>query len=525
MIAAVTDSANVSDAWIGRVIDGRYRVTEPLGEGGMGAVFVAEHLTLHKQVAVKTIRPEFAANSQAEARFAREALATATLDHPHVVSAIDYGRLPDGGAYLVTALVRGESLGTRLRRGALTAAETCELGAQVADALAAAHAAGIVHRDLKPDNILLERRHDGALHAKVVDFGIARVSGGGAVVDAAAQPITRLGAVIGTPGYMAPEQATGGTVDFRVDLYALGVILWECCVGQPLWDSNSASQSLIAQLTRSPPALTPDLAPPRLAQLVAQLLARAPGDRPATALAARDALRSLGRAGERVNASTQAPASERPGTERRTTLGDQAASPSRSRPLVWLGVAGLLAAVLVLARGGEDGAGAEAKDEVNEVVAKDEAVKGTGPKVGTVKVGPVAGKVPMKAARRGELPSRRDLLAALPDNYVEHGRALLLSTDRDERAAAGKAIAAAEGTDRAKIPAYFHQIAAFEAAGDCPAKQGILREIEAADDLRVLWALRNLQELPRDGCRGRDCLACLRADLDRVAKQFEAAIE
>src|SRR5690606_18296792 len=142
-----------------------YRIVELLGEGGMGAVYVAEHLKLHKQVAIKTIRAEFAADSQAEARFTREALATASLDHPHVASAIDYGHLEEGGAYLVIQLVRGHSLTKQIGRGPLPWLQACQLGAQVADALTAAHALGIVHRDLKPDNILLEPRDDGSFHA------------------------------------------------------------------------------------------------------------------------------------------------------------------------------------------------------------------------------------------------------------------------------------------------------------------------------------------------------------------------
>src|SRR5690606_35694773 len=145
------DSATdaLAAAWIGRVIDDRYKIVEVLGEGGMGAVFVAEQLRLRKQVAFKTIRAEFAAHSQAEARFTREALATGRLDHPHVASAIDYGPLPEGGAYLVTQLVRGETLTKRLEAGPLAWPQVCLLGSQIADALAAAHALGIIHRDLK----------------------------------------------------------------------------------------------------------------------------------------------------------------------------------------------------------------------------------------------------------------------------------------------------------------------------------------------------------------------------------------
>jgi serine/threonine protein kinase len=231
IIAAVADQ----DAWIGRELDGRYRVVELLGEGGMGSVYIAEHRTLRKQVAVKTIRPEFAVNRQAEARFTREAMATGKLDHPHVVSAIDYGRLPDGSAYLVTALVRGESLGRRLARAA---EDGGGVPARVAGGRRAGRGARGGDRAPRPQagqhparapRRRVAAREGGRLRGRAHD----RVDAGGE----AALPITRLGAVIGTPGYMAPEQATGGTIDARVDLYALGVILWECCTGQPLWDT------------------------------------------------------------------------------------------------------------------------------------------------------------------------------------------------------------------------------------------------------------------------------------------------
>nr|WP_276600646.1 serine/threonine-protein kinase [Nannocystis sp. ILAH1] len=284
--------------WIGRIIDGRYRIVELLGEGGMGAVYVAEHLKLHKHVALKTIRAQFAANSQAEARFTREALATARLDHPHVVSAIDYGHLPEGGAYLVIQLVRGHSLTKRIEQGPLTWQQACKLGAQIADALAAAHGLGIIHRDLKPDNILLEPREGDEFHARVLDFGIARVSGGegtGTIADISL-PITRMGAVVGTPGYMAPEQAVGEKVDVRADLYALGVILWEACTGRYLWDAESLTDLFAAQLSQPAPHLrgaTRLEVPQPLANLVAQLLARKPEERPATAVAVRDELRKL----------------------------------------------------------------------------------------------------------------------------------------------------------------------------------------------------------------------------------------
>ncbi len=286
------------DPWIGRVIDERYRIVELLGEGGMGAVFVAEHLKLRKQVALKTIRPEFASNAQAEARFAREALATAQIDHPHVASAIDFGHLPEGGAYLVIQLVRGVSLAAHLdTHGKIAWGTAAALGAQIAHALAPAHAAGIIHRDLKPDNILIETRDDGHLHAKVLDFGIAHVADATtAIPGKVGQPLTRMGAILGTPGYMPPEQAVGEAVDARGDLYALGVILWECCTGRRLWQGESVTELVACQLGSTAPTLQQELGnlvPEPLSEIVAQLLSGPPSKRPDAAGPVRDALRRL----------------------------------------------------------------------------------------------------------------------------------------------------------------------------------------------------------------------------------------
>lgn len=282
--------------WIGRELDGRYRIVELLAAGGMGAVFVADHLTLPKQVAIKMIRDDFASNPTAEARFKQEALATARIDHPHVVSAIDCGHLPGGGTYLVIQLVRGVSLWQKQEPGPLPWAQVCQIGFQVADALAAAHALGIVHRDLKPENILLETRADGSLHARVVDFGLAHVSAAAMKPGAAASKLTGIGAVLGTPGYMSPEQTCGEAVDERADLYALGVILWECCTGLILWNSESITELRRLQLSAPAKSLRdvcPDTVPAALASLVDRLLARPVAERPASAALVRDELRAL----------------------------------------------------------------------------------------------------------------------------------------------------------------------------------------------------------------------------------------
>ena len=483
--------------WIGRIIDDRYRIVEVLGEGGMGAVFVAEHLKLHKQVAFKTIRAEFAANGEAEARFVREATATAQIDHPHVASAIDFGHLPEGGAYLVIQLVRGEGLGRLLHRGPLAPPQLYDLGAQIADALTAAHAAGIVHRDLKPDNVILERRGDGSLHARVLDFGIARVSDeGGAVVDTS-QPITRAGAVIGTPGYMAPEQAVGGTVDHRVDLYALGVILWEAATGRSLWQADTLTEMFMAQIGKPAPGLAAEV-PGLAAEFVAivdQMLARTVSERPASAVQVRDALRRLAHEPAPVLANLPLPPAPRPTFDRRKLL-------------TYAGAGLGLCVVLALALCGGD----EAAD----------------PELPPVTVaGPATSAPPPPPASKG-LPSRQELLAEIPPDYVAPGQVLLLSTDRKERQKAGITIADAPESDKAAIPEYLRNLAWIEKVTSCDTKRSILLRIETADDLRALWALRILSDSPRDTCRGGwfggrdDCLGCMREDLARITARFEA---
>ena len=290
-----------ADPWIGRQVDGRYRILRKLAEGGMGVVYVAEHLALRKEVAFKLVRGEYADNEEVIARFAREALATAQFEHPHVVGAIDYGSLPEGGAYFVMQLVRGTSLRQLLNdKDKLPFRRACSVGAQIADALSAAHSSGVIHRDLKPENILVESRDDGSDLVKILDFGIARIEAGldDAVIEAArpGQALTRVGVVMGTPGYMAPEQALGAEVDHRTDLYALGVVLWESITGRELWTGDDFTSLVARQMHDQAPSLgsaSDQAFPEELEQLVQRLLARSVEDRPPTAGEVRDALRSL----------------------------------------------------------------------------------------------------------------------------------------------------------------------------------------------------------------------------------------
>ena len=549
--------------WIGRVVDNRYRVVELLGEGGMGAVFAAEHLRLRKQVALKIIRAEFASNTVAEQRFAREATATATLEHPHVASAIDYGTLPDGGAFLVTQLVRGVSLARHLHDvgGRMRWAVAAELAAQVADALEAAHAAGIVHRDLKPDNILVETHEGGRLHAKVVDFGIARLT---AEAAGTLRPLTKMGAIIGTPGYWAPEQAVGEAVDGRGDLYALGVILWECCAGRRLWAGDDLMEMITIQLGSTPPTLQQELGgqvPAALSELVAQLLVPAPSQRPASASVVRDALRRIasGQAhasmpGISAATSTVAlPRSIVPATQHGWT---SLAGLTIRRRRVWVGVGvalvSLVAVLGVLMRGGDEDF-VEAEDAIAEaeidapaepeidapgpapvepVAAPpvvDPPVEVAAPPVVPVEPPPVDVDEPDAVAQ----PAEPDIPPSPP---ADAGKAVLevpaalvddlavLSGD-DSRKARKRAAAVVIGhKPKADVPLFALNVAWLEKAGSCGNKRAVIDKIEADGDPRALPALRRLSRVRRSGCGwwgAQDCLGCLRGTLSHAIAYLE----
>src|SRR5688572_16600647 len=165
-----------AQAFVGTVLSGRYRIEKLLGEGGMGAVYAAEHTLMRKRLAVKVLHPEMSRLSEVVQRFEREATAAANIDHPNVASATDFGKLEDGSFFLVLEYVEGKSLRQLLRDGPLPLARALAIACQVTRALCAAHAAGIVHRDLKPDNVMLIPQADGTDRAKVLDFGIAKVA-------------------------------------------------------------------------------------------------------------------------------------------------------------------------------------------------------------------------------------------------------------------------------------------------------------------------------------------------------------
>src|ERR1051325_10707448 len=228
-----------SDPWLGRVVDGRYRVQARLGVGGMGVVYRVEHLHLGKTAAMKVLSPDTAAKPEMVRRFRLEAQAVSKLNHPNIVQTFDFGTA-DGALYLVMEFIKGEDLSTLLRReGAWSFARAARFFIQVCSGLTEAHEAGIVHRDLKPENLMVVRRRDDDEHAKVLDFGLAKLR----ERSPGERAISTGGQVIGTPYYMAPEQVRGEDLDARADIYSLGATLYRVLTGVPP-RSRAPGQSL-----------------------------------------------------------------------------------------------------------------------------------------------------------------------------------------------------------------------------------------------------------------------------------------
>jgi serine/threonine-protein kinase len=274
----VATAVNASDL-IGKLVAERYRVIEPLGAGGMGTVYLAEHIHMRKPVALKVLHRELTHLSDIVARFEREAIAAARITHPNVAAATDFGRLPDGSCYLVLEYVHGQSLRRALLQGGPFEPERASrIARQIALALAAAHEAGIVHRDLKPENVMLVDGSE-ADFVKVLDFGIAKIH----MPEQADQPaLTRVGTIFGTPEYMSPEQALGQTADARADLYSLGIIYYEMLTGRTPFADKELVAVMTRHMTETPPPLPFEI-DPTVAALVMQLLAKRPSERPQTA--------------------------------------------------------------------------------------------------------------------------------------------------------------------------------------------------------------------------------------------------
>jgi serine/threonine-protein kinase len=261
---------------------GQYRITGVLGRGGMGVVYVAEHVLLGRPAAVKVLQPKLAAQQDFVTRFFNEARTASAIEHPGIVEIYDFGWTPTGTAFIVMELLRGETLRARRERAPLPWTTALAFTRQIAGALGAAHAKGIIHRDLKPDNVFVVQDPEvpGGERIKILDFGLAKLAG-----SSPNQHLTRTGFVLGTPTYMAPEQCRGIAVDSRADLYALGCLLFELCAGRPPFLGEGAGDVMGAHMYMPPPTIA-SLArtvPPELEALVQRLLAKTPLDRVQTA--------------------------------------------------------------------------------------------------------------------------------------------------------------------------------------------------------------------------------------------------
>ncbi len=245
---------------MGSIIADRYHIIKKLGEGGMGTVYLAEHVKMGRKSALKVMNPGTNQDADAIARFNREASNASRLNHPNICAIYDFGETPDGLIYLAMEFIEGQALSALVEKaGALPPARAASIIHQSADALQVAHDAGIVHRDLKPDNIMIAKNRDGSDLAKVVDFGIAKAH------NSDAQKVTKTGLVVGTPEYMSPEQLSGDKLDGRSDIYSLALVAFNCLTGKLPFPGETAQEAMIARLIEQPKSLAemkPDVAWP-----------------------------------------------------------------------------------------------------------------------------------------------------------------------------------------------------------------------------------------------------------------------
>jgi serine/threonine-protein kinase len=305
------NTSSATDPFVGRTLDDKYLVEEPVGAGGMGAVYRARHLSMDRPVAIKFLHQRFVEDEAARNRFQAEARAAVKLCHPNAVSVTDFGQTSEGVVYIVMELLEGRTLREILNREApLETARATSIMLQTSDAVAAAHVAGIIHRDLKPSNILVTQSADQPAAVKVLDFGIATFS---ADDDEDAPVVAHTNTVIGTPRYMSPEQHNGNELTPAADVYSLGVILYEMLAGMAPF-SGSTPAEIAEKHANNPPHSPREIVaaiPQDVERVVLHALEKQPSDRPANAGEfRRELLETANRLGLEHHAITSAPGIE-----------------------------------------------------------------------------------------------------------------------------------------------------------------------------------------------------------------------
>jgi len=279
--SAATEPVDIGEDIIGLTLNDTYVPERVLGEGGMGRVYLARHTRIRqKRVAVKVLHPEFFLNAHVLARFQREAETAAAISHPNVVTVLDIDRTPHGLPYLVTEYLDGIDLADQLKfQEKFSSATAVHIARQLCRGLGAAHQSQVIHRDMKPQNIFLVGDFARGLPErptiKVLDFGLSRFA------DGSESNLTQAGCIMGTPAYMAPEQARGGQVDHRTDVYGAGVVLYTMLTGRPPYGGETPQETVIAAMSGEPPrprSLEPSI-PPQLELIIERAMAREPAER------------------------------------------------------------------------------------------------------------------------------------------------------------------------------------------------------------------------------------------------------
>jgi tRNA A-37 threonylcarbamoyl transferase component Bud32 len=268
----------INKSLVGQIFADKYEVTWQLGDGGMASVYLAKHMYINQEVAIKVLHAALSGNLVDIKRFQQEGKALGSLNHPNIVAVRDFGFTTGGEAFLAMEYVKGTSLSDIIeKRKLLNVQETAQIVLQVCEALIHAHEAGIVHRDLKPSNIMCSPREGGGYEVKVVDFGLAKITGRD---ELDAIKLTQTGDCQGSPPYMSPEQCTAKPVDFRTDIYALGCILYECLAGKAPFIATSIYETLTMHVNNPPPNF-PDwlVVPPTYRDMVMQALQKNPNKR------------------------------------------------------------------------------------------------------------------------------------------------------------------------------------------------------------------------------------------------------